>query len=111
MRSNSGDKLTAVFGWLRLPFGRPRGRGGPGGAAFVVFLAAAAARLAAFSAGDRTTWSSRSGKARRVRVLTRAKLKKATLGTTFCMTPEKKRSSPCVFLPALVTTTSSPAKI
>ena len=40
----------------------------------------------------------------------RAKLKKAMPGTAFCRMPEKKRSRPKVCLPALVTTTSSPAK-
>ena len=108
MRCNSGEKVTSAFGLFLLPFGRPGLRLG---SSCLVCLAPALALEAAFSGSVRTTCSRRQGKARRVVVLMSAKLKKATLGTTFWKMEEKKRSRPNVFLPALVTTTSSPARM
>src|SRR4051794_12170638 len=101
MRTSSGDKGASALGMALEPLGRPGGRLATG---CLVFLAAALALLAAFSASERTTWSSRTGKARRSLVLTSAKLKKAREGTECWKMEEKKRSTPKVVLPALVTT-------
>jgi hypothetical protein len=49
------------------------------------------------------------GNAHRAWTFTRDKVKKASLGTGLPCTLEKQRSRPSVVLPALVTTTSSPA--
>src|SRR4029434_5858033 len=89
-----------------LPFGRPGRRFSCGALAF---LAAALALLAAFSASLRTTCSTRIGNARRFWTLTRDTVKKARPGTGLPYKLAKKRSRPCVHLPALVTMTSSPA--
>src|SRR4028119_73202 len=108
MRWSSEDKLwVSVFDLFLLPLGRPTLRLG----GICLAVSAALTLEAAFSASVRTTCLRHNGKARREVVLTRAKLKKATLGTTRCKMPEKKRSRPKVFLPALVMTTSSPARM
>jgi hypothetical protein len=86
MRCNSGDKGTASLGWLRLPFGRPGSRLTAGSG---FFLAAVFAFLRACSSGRCTTCSSRNGKARRVVVLTTARLKKARPAPLFAAPPEK----------------------
>jgi hypothetical protein len=75
------------------------------------FFAAGLALLAVFSSALLTVWVVGIGYDCASRTFTRANVKNDRLGMTWCCTPEKKRSSPCVFRPALLTTTSSPTII
>src|SRR5216683_6570422 len=107
MRPNSGVHVPSALGVFLLPFGRPGRRLAVDG---FCFLASALALLAAFSASLRTTCSTRRGNERRAWVLTNDNVKKASPGTGLPYRLEKNRSSPWVCLPALVATTSSPAR-
>ena len=107
LRSHSGVRVPSAGGVCGLPCRRPGRRlPGAGGCCW----AAAVALLAAFSASLRTTCSTRSGTARRSGVLTQDNVKKARPGTGLPYRRAKKRSSPGGCLPAVVTTTSAPAR-
>ena len=91
---------------IHLPFGRPGRRVTCGG---LGVLAATWALLAACSALLCTTCATRLGKERRAWTLTSDRVKRAGPDTGLPDKLEKKRSRPWVVLPALVTTTASPA--
>src|SRR6266540_2679727 len=105
MRHSSGVNSTAVLALVVLPLGRPGFRFG---AAAGIIVALLLAGLAAFSAAVRSTCSIWMGNERRRWVLISDRVKNANPGTTLPYRPAKKRSSPWVCLPALVTTVSSP---
>jgi hypothetical protein len=107
IRPNSGVSVTAPLFVFLLPWGRPGRRVVREACAF---LASALAVLAAFSASRRITCSTHPGNARRAWVLINDKVKKASPGTGLPYKLEKNRSRPCVCVPALVTTTSSPPR-
>src|SRR6266508_5157007 len=101
MRLSSGVSSTLVLALVVLPFGRPGLRFGAGADDR---LLAALARAAAFSSGLRTTCSTAIGNERRCVVLINDRVKNARPGTLFQYRLAKKRSRPCVCVPALVTT-------
>src|ERR1035437_336764 len=108
MRNSSALSTTSCLSLFLLPFGRP---GFFLSAVFLTFFASALILLATFSSALFTTCTACSGYDRSSRTFTREKAKNERLGMTRCCIPEKKRSSPYVSLPALLTTTSSPATI
>src|SRR4029453_14700065 len=101
-----GVKVASALFLFLLPWGRPRRRLSVAG---FCCLGAPFARLAAFPASLRTTCSTYRGNERRSWVLTNDSVKNASPGTGLLYRLAKNRSRPWVCLPALVTTTSSPA--
>src|SRR5712692_11777793 len=109
MRCSSGLKVTWGFSLFLLPLGRP---GLPFGAfccRWCVFLWLVAC-VATFSASVRTIGSTMVGYERRCWVLINDKGKKDSPGTGLPSKDEKKRSTPSVFFPDLVTTHASPPR-
>ena len=104
IKINSGVKVTWVLSLFLLPLGRP-GLRLPLGFAFLSFFVLATA----FSSSVRTICSTIIGYERRSCTLISESAKNDKPGTARPYRLEKKRSSPYVFLPAFVTTVSSPA--
>jgi hypothetical protein len=107
MCHNSGVRVPSAYWVFLLPFGRPGRRLATDG---FCCLALALALLAAFSAALRIPGSRHIGNEDRAWVLTQDHMKQASPGTGLPYRRDKNRSSPWVCWPALVTTTSSPAR-
>jgi len=108
MRRSSGLKITCDLSLFLLPFGRPFLRFPVD---FLCLRVCALALQAAFSCSLRTTCSTLTGYERRSRTLISEKAKKANPGIARWNRLEKIRSSPNVSFPALLTTTSSAARM
>ena len=108
MRWSSAFKTSCCLSLFLLPLGRPFLRFSAG---FFVLRAWALALQAAFSSALRTTCSTLTGYERRSRTLISENAKKANPGIARWNRLEKTRSNPNVSFPALLTTTSSAAKM
>ena len=107
IRFSSGLSSTGCLSLFLLPLGRPGLRFSAG---FLALRTWALALQAAFSSALRTNWVTLIGLERRDGTLIKENTKKANPGMARWNKLEKMQSLPKVASPALLTTTSSPAR-